>query len=150
MTPSRRLTAGLILLVGGLVVIAFGTIVPSGDPLVALGWLLGVPSLASACGAAFVSVTLARRTERGRSSTAAFRIVGSAAMAGVGLALVFGVVGILSQVPDSLAGLNGAFVASSAPGLSAFVLCGAGLSAGLVIGAIAALGWRSFGAGEGT
>jgi hypothetical protein len=60
MGRRRQLIAGLIMLIGGLVVVAIRTISPSSDPLVALGWLVAL--------------------------------------------------GILSQVPDSLAGLNGSFV----------------------------------------
>jgi hypothetical protein len=111
MGRRRQLIIGLILLIGGLVVVAIGTIFPSSNPLVALGWLLLVPSLVSFCGTIFVFVSLA---------------------------------GIVSQVPDSLAGLNGAFVPGPAPGLSAFVIDGIGLSVGLVLGAVAALTWWAF------
>jgi hypothetical protein len=120
MGRRRQLVIGLIMLIGGLVVVAIGTIFPSSNPLVALGWLLLVPSLVSLCGTIFVFVSLARRTERVRRSAEVYRIVGLAAVAGLGLALGFGAAGIVSQVPDSLAGLNGAFVPGPAPGLSAF------------------------------
>jgi len=132
------------MLVGGLVVVAIGTIFPSSDPLVALGWLLLVPLLVSFCGTIFVFVSLARSAGRARRSAAVYRIVGLAAVAGLGLTLGFGAAGIVSQVPDSLAGLNGAFVPGSAPGLSAFILGGAGLSVGLMVGAVDALVWWSF------
>ena len=139
MSRRRQLVIGLIMLIGGLIVIAIGTIFPSSNPLVALGWLLLVPLLVSLCGTIFVFVSLARSTQRVRRSATVYRIVGLAAVAGLGLALGFGAAGIVSQVPDSLAGLNGAFVPGSAPGLGAFILGGIGLSAGLGIGAVAAL-----------
>jgi hypothetical protein len=141
MGRRRQLVTGLILLVGGLAVIGFGTIFPSRNPLVALGGLLVVPSLVSLCGAIFVFVSLARRTESVTGSAALYRIVGLGAVAGLGLALGFGAAGILSQVPDSLAGLNGAFIPGPAVGLSAFILSGVGLSIGLVIGIMAAVAW---------
>jgi hypothetical protein len=144
MGRCRQLVIGLIMLIGGLVAVAIGTIFPSSDPLVALGWLLLVPSLVSFCGTIFVFVSLARSTERVRRSAAAYRIVGLAAVAGLGLALGFGAAGIISQVPDSLAGLNGTFVPGPAPGLSAFILGGVGLTTGLVLGAVAALTWWAF------
>jgi hypothetical protein len=131
------------MLIGGLAVVAIGTVFHSSDPLVALGWLLLVPLLVSLCGAIFVFVPLARGSAGvGRSSTV-YRIVGLAAVAGLALTLAFGAAGIVSQVPDSVAGLNGSFVPGSAPGLAAFVLGGIGLSTGLVVGAVAALVWWS-------
>jgi hypothetical protein len=127
MGRRRQLVVGLIMLVGGLVVVAIGTIFPSGNPLVALGWLLLVPVLVSFCGTIFVFVSLARNTKRVRRSAAVYRILGLTAVAGLGLALGFGAAGIVSQVPDSLAGLNGAFVPGPAPGLSTFILGGVGV-----------------------
>jgi hypothetical protein len=140
----RQLVIGLITLIGGLVVIAIGTIFPSSDPLVALGSLLLVPLVVSFCGTIFVFVSLARSTGSVRRSVAIYRFVGLAAVAGLGLALGFGAAGIVSQLPDSLAGLNGRFVPGSAAGLGAFIVGGVGLSAGLVIGAVDALVWWSF------
>jgi hypothetical protein len=144
MGRRRQLIIGLILLIGGLVVVAIGTIFPSSNPLVALGWLLLVPSLVSFCGTIFVFVSLVRSIEGARRSAAVYRIVGLASVAGLGLTLGFGAAGIVSQVPDSLAGLNGAFVPGPAPGLSAFIFDGIGLSVGLVLGAVAALTWSAF------
>jgi hypothetical protein len=144
MGHRRQLVIGLIMLIGGLIVVAIGTIFPSGNPVVALGWLLLVPVLVSFCGTICVFVSMARSTESVRRSAAVYRIVGLTAMAGLGLALGFGALGIVSQVPDSLAGLNGAFVPGPAPGLSAFFLGGVGLSMGLVVGAVDALVWWAF------
>jgi hypothetical protein len=144
MSRRRQLAIGLIMLIGGLVVIAIGTSFPSSNPLVALGLLLLVPLLVSSCGTIFVFVSLARRPKRVRRSATVYRILGLGAVAGLGLALGFGAAGILSQVPDSLAGLNGPFVPGSAVGLGAFILGGIGLSGGLVIAAAAALIWWSF------
>jgi hypothetical protein len=137
MGRRRQLVVGLIMLIAGLVVVAVGTIFPSSNPLVALGWLLLAPLLVSVCGSIFVLVSLVRR----RRTAAAYKILGSGAVAGLGLALGFGAAGILSQVPDSLAGLNGGFVPGSAPGLGALILGGIGLSIGLVIGSGTALIW---------
>jgi hypothetical protein len=139
----RRSVIGLIMLIGGLVVVAIGTMFPSSDPLAALGWLLFVPLQVSVCGTVFVFVNLARSMGGARRSAAVCRILGLAAVAGLGLALAYGVAGLLSQVPDSLAGLNGPFVPGSAPGLGAFFLSGVGLLVGLVIGAACALVWWS-------
>jgi hypothetical protein len=152
----RQLVVGLIMLIGGLVAVASGAIFPSSDPLVALGWLLLVPFLVSFCGTVFIFVSLTRSIGRVRRSAVVHRILWLAAVAGLGLALGYGAAGILSQVPDSLAGLNGPFVPGSAQGLSGLFLSGIGLSTGLVIGAIAALAWWSLrgrqlpSAGEGT
>ena len=63
------------------------------------------------------------------------------AVAGLCLALGYGAAGLLSQVPDSLAGLNGPFIPGAAQGLSAFLVGGVGLAGGLVIGAGIALAW---------
>jgi hypothetical protein len=133
-----------MMLIGGLVVVAIGAIFPSSDPLVALGWLLLAPLLVSFWGTIVIFVSLARSTGSMRRSVAICRIVGLAAVTGLGLALGFGAAGIASQVPDSLAGLNGPFVPGSAPGLGAVIVGAVGLSAGLVIGAVDALVWWSF------
>ena len=144
MGRRRQIVVGLILLAGGLVVIAIGTAYPFVDPVVALGYLGVIPSLVSSCGTIFIVVGLVRNHERATRSTTVYRIVGVSAMSGLGLALVTGAAGILSQVPDSLAGLNGPFIPGSAPGIGALVLGGIGLSAGLVIGAVAALVWWAY------
>lgn len=141
MHHRRQFVIGLILLIGGLVAIAIGVVFPFTDPVVALGWLLFVPMLVSLCGAVLVFLSLARSTEKVRLSTAVYRITALAAVAGVGLELGYGALGFLSQVPDSLAGQNGAFIPGSAPGLSVFFLVGLGWAAGLVIGAVTALVW---------
>jgi hypothetical protein len=140
MGHRRQLVVGLILLAGGLVVVAIGATYAFADPVVALGYFVVVPSLVSCCGIVFIVVGLARSTR----STLVYRIVGVSAMCGLGLALGFGAAGILSQVPDSLAGLNGAYIPGSAPGIGVFVLGGIGLSVGLVIGAVASLVWWAY------
>lgn len=144
MRRRHQLVIGLVMLIGGLTVVAIGTIFPSSNPLVALVWLLLVPLVVSFCGAIFVFVRLARSSESLGRSAAVYRIVGLAAVAGLGLGLGFPAAGIVSQVPDSVAGLNGSFVPGSAPGLAAFLCGGVGLSMGLVIGIVAALVWWSF------
>jgi MFS family permease len=144
MGRRRQLVIGLTMLIGGLVVVAIGTIFPSSNPLVALGWLLLVPLVVSVCGAIFVFVSLARSSENVGRSAAVYRIVGLAAVAGLGLGLGFPAAGIVSQIPDSVAGLNGSFIPGSAPGLGSFLCGGVGLSVGLVIGAVDALVWWSF------
>ena len=141
MSGRRQVVTGLILLAGGLVVIAIGTIFPSNDALVALGWLMFIPLLVSMCGAALVFVGLARSTSAVTRSAVVGRIVVMSAVAGLCLALGYGAAGLLSQVPDSLAGLNGPFIPGAAQGLSAFLVGGVGLAGGLVIGAGIALAW---------
>jgi hypothetical protein len=136
----RSFAIGRILLIGGLVVVAFGTIFPSSNPVMALGWLLLAPSLLSCCGATFVFVSLARSAEAASRSGTVYRIIGSAAIAGLGLALAYGVAGTLSQLPDTLAGLNGPFIPGRASP-SMFFLSGVGFAVGIVIGTIDALVW---------
>ena len=144
MGHRRQLVTGLVMLIGGLTVVAIGTIFPSSDPLVALGWLLLVPLVVSFCGAIFVFVRLARSSGSVGRSAVVYRILGLAAVAGLGLGLGFPAAGIVSQIPDSVAGLNGSFVPGSAPALGAFLCGGVGLSVGLVVGAVDALVWWSF------
>ena len=143
MGRSRELAIGLTMLIGGLVVVGVGAILPSKDAIVALGWLLFLPALVSVCGAVFVAVSLARNFEGASPSATVRRIVGLAAVAGLGFALDLGAASILSQLPDSLAGLNAPFVPGSTVALSAFVIGGMGLPLGLVVGAVAALLWWS-------
>jgi hypothetical protein len=140
----RQFAIGLTLLIGGLTVIAFGTAYPAADPVAALGYLIVVPSLVSCCGTVLIAVGLARRIGGRTRSTSPHRIVGISAMSGLGLALASGTLGILSQVPDSLAGLNGAYVAGPAPAIEALVLGGIGLSVGLVIGTVASFAWWAY------
>lgn len=144
MDRRRQLIIGLVMLIGGMTVVAIGAIFPSSNPLVALGWLLLVPLVVSFCGAVFVFVGLARGSQIIARSVAVYRIIGSVAVAGLGLGLGFPAAGIVSQVPDSAAGLNGTFIPGSAPPLAAFLCGGIGLSIGLVIGAVAALIWWLF------
>jgi hypothetical protein len=144
MSRHRQLAIGLSALIGGLAAIAIGTIFPSSDAVVALGWLLLLPLLVSLCGVIFISVSLARSIGAVGRSVAGCRIVGLTASVCLGLGFGYGALGIVSQVPDSLAGLNGAFVPDSAPGLGVFVCSGVGLLAGLMIGAVEAIIWRSF------
>jgi hypothetical protein len=134
---------GLILLASGLIGVAIGMSYPFRDPVLALGVLVVLPSLVSLCGTVVIAVGLARKSSDGRHSTPVLRIVGVCAMSGLALALAFGAAGILSQVPDDLAGLNGPYVPGAA-GAGAFVLDGIGLSVGLGIGAVAALAWWAY------
>ena len=144
MRRRRQLFIGLVMLAGGLVVDAIGATYPFADPLVALGYLLVVPILVSICGTVFVFVSLARSTRKATRSASVYRTARLAAVAGLGLALGYGTAGLLSQVPDSLAGLNGPFIPSTAPAIQLFVLGGIGLSMGLLIGAVAARVWWAF------
>jgi hypothetical protein len=143
MSRRHQLGIGSILVIGGLAVIAVGAVFPSRDPMVALGWLLVTPLLVALCGAVFVCVGLARISGAARRSAVAYRIVGLVAIAGLGVGLGYPAAGIVSQIPDTAAGLNGPFVPGSAPGLGAFVCSGVGLSAGLVIGVLTAVLWWS-------
>jgi hypothetical protein len=141
MLRRHELIIGLTMLVAGLLVIAVGAVFPASDRLVAIGWLLFLPVLVSLCGTVFVCVSLARTRASARPSAVVYRIVGFGAMAGLGLAFAYGAAGILSQVPDSLAGLNGPYVPGAANALSAFLLGGFGLVIGLALGAAAAVAW---------
>jgi hypothetical protein len=111
---------------------------------VALGYLLVVPIMVSICGTVFVFVSLARSTRKATRSASVYRVARLAAVAGLGLALGYGMAGILSQVPDSLAGLNGPFIRSTTPAIQVFVLGGIELSMSLLIGAMAARVWWEF------
>jgi hypothetical protein len=138
MRRRRQLYIGLILLIGGLIVDAIGAIYPFADPRVAMGYLLVVPILVSICGTVLVFVTLAPSTIKATRSASVYRIARLAGVAGLGLTLGYGAAGILSQVPDSLAGLNGPFIPSAVPAIEMLALGGIGLSMGLLIGAVAA------------
>jgi hypothetical protein len=144
MGRRHQLVVGLILLIGGLVVDAIGAIYPVADPLVALGYLLVVPILVSICGTVFVFVSLTRSTRKATRSASDYRTARLAAVAGLGLALGYAEAALLSQVPDSLAGLNGPFIPSTAPAIQVLVMGGIGLSMGLLIGAVAARAWWAF------
>jgi hypothetical protein len=144
MGRRRRLVIGLIMLIGGVAVDAIGAIYPFADPLVALGYLLFVPILVSICGTVFVFVSLARSTRKAIRSASVYRTARVAAVAGLGLALGYAEAALLSQVPDSLAGLNGPFAPSTAPAIQVLVMGGIGLLMGLLIGAVAARVWRAF------
>ncbi len=144
MRHRRQLIIGLIMLIGGLVVVAIGAIHPSGDPLAAIVYLLGVPALAASCGTVFVLVSLARSKAPATRSASVYRIARLAAVAGLGLALAYGAASGLSQVPDWLAGLNGRFIPSSSSALEELAPGGIGLLTGLLIGAVAARLWWAF------
>jgi xanthine/uracil/vitamin C permease (AzgA family) len=142
MRHSRLFVTGLILLVGGMAVIAIGSASPTNDPVVALGWLTLAPLLVSLCGTVLVFVSLVRRSARSTRGSARYRIVRLFAVAGLGLGLAYPVAGILSQVPDSVAGLNGTYVyVPPLPGV--LLCCGVGLFVGVAVGALAAWVWLS-------
>lgn len=144
MRRRRQLIIGLIMLIGGLVVVAIGAIYPLADPLVAIVYLLGVPALVASCGTTFVFVSLARSKAPATRSASVYRTARLAAVAGLGLALAYGAAALLSQVPDWLAGLNGRFIPSSTSALEELALGGIGLLTGLLIGAVAARLWWAF------
>lgn len=130
MGRRRQLVIGLILLAGGLAAVEIGAIHPFADPLVALGYLLVGPILVSVLGTTLAVIGLAQSAGERTRSGAVYRIVGVSALCGLGLALGFGAAGVLSQVPDSLAGLNGPYIPGSTPAMAAFVVGGIGLSVG--------------------
>jgi len=140
MSRHRQFIVGLIMLIGGLVVVAIGAIHPSTDALVAIVYLLGVPALVASCGTVFVFVSLAR----GKAPATRCRITRLAALAGLALALGYGAASGLSQVPDWLAGLNGHFTPSSTAPLEELALGGIGLLMGLLIGGAGAQVWWSY------
>jgi hypothetical protein len=144
MSRHRQFVIGLIMLIGGLVVVAIGAIHPSTDPLVAIVYLLGVPALVASCGTIFVFVSLARSKAPATRSASVYRIARLAAVAGLALALAYGAASGVSQVPDWLAGLNGRFIPSSSSALGELALGGIGLLMGLVIGGGGAQVWWAF------
>ena len=144
MRRHGQLAIGLIMLIGGLVVVAIGAIYPFADPLVAIVYFLGVPALVSSCGTIFVFLSLAPSTATATRSASVYRIARLAAVAGLGLALGYGAAAGLSQVPDTLAGLNGRFIPSPASAFGELALGGIGLLMGLLIGAVAARVWWAF------
>jgi hypothetical protein len=141
MSRHRQFVLGLIMLTGGLVVVAIGAIHPSTDLLVAIVYLLGVPALVASCGTIFVFVSLTRSKAPATRSGSVFRIARLAAVAGLALALAYGAASGLSQVPDWLAGLNGRFIPSSSAALGELALGGMGLLMGLLIGGGGAQAW---------
>lgn len=141
MGRRRQVAVGSALLAAGLVTVAVGTAYPSTDARVALDCLLVLPMLVSLCGIVFLVAALARRSGGATRPAPVATIIGVSAASGLGLALGFGAAGVLSQVPDWLAGLNGPYIPGSAAGAGVFVLAGIGLSAGLLIGAVAAVIW---------
>ncbi|HEX4057673.1 MAG TPA: hypothetical protein VHX87_05085 [Galbitalea sp.] len=142
MRHRRQLIIGLIMLIGGLVVVAVGAIHPSADPLVAIVYLQGIPALVASCGTVFVFVSL--RKAPATQSASVYRIARLAAVAGLGFALAYGAASGLSQVPDWLAGLNARFIPSSTSALEELALGGIGLLTGPLIGAVAARVWWAF------
>ena len=61
------------------------------------------------------------------------------ALVGLALGLSFPVAGIISQIPDSLAGLNAEFVPGPAPAIGAIAFAVIGLAVGLAVGAIGSI-----------
>lgn len=112
------LALGLVLLVSGVVVVAFGAMVQSEDPVVALGWLLTLPLLMSMCGCAFLIASHFGISEY-NSDLARRRPLVLVALVGLALGLSFPAAGVISQIFDSAAGLNAEFVPGPGDRLSA-------------------------------
>lgn len=129
------LALGLVLLVSGVVVVAFGAMVQSEDPVVALGWLLTLPLLMSMCGCAFLIASHFGISEY-NSDLARRRPLVLVALVGLALGLSFPAAGVISQIFDSAAGLNAEFVPGPAPAIGAITFAMSGLAVGLVVGAI--------------
>ncbi len=141
MKSNRQLALGLGMMIAGLVVVGVSTLVASSDVVVGLVLLLLIPLSIAFCGAVVVFIGLVRKS----ASTGRFKvirkIVGLGAIAGVGFGFGFPALGILGQLPDWAAGVNGAFISGSTAGFSAFLLAGFGLLAGLVSGILVAFVW---------
>jgi hypothetical protein len=120
---------GLGTIITGVVTVTVGTVVASHDLFVGLILLLLLPLSASSCGAMMAMIGVVRTPEDPSRSSVVRRIVGAAALAGVGFGFGYPALGILSQLPDYAAGLNGAFLPGSL--LSDFFLPGVGLLVGL-------------------
>lgn len=132
------LSLGLVLVISGVVVVALGAMAQSEDPVVALGWLLTVPLLVSVCGCAFLIASLFG-IDGSDSRLARHRPLVLVALVGLALGLSFPVAGIISQIPDSLAGLNAEFVPGPAPAIGAIAFAVIGLAVGLAVGAIGSI-----------
>ncbi len=141
MKSNHQLVLGLGLIVAGLVIVGVSNLVVSSDVFLGLVLLLLIPLAISFCGAVVAFIGLLRTPENASRFRAVRRIIGLAAIAGVGLGLGFPALGILSQLQDYAAGLNGAFISGSSAGFGAYFLVGAGLLAGLCAGVLVALVW---------
>ena len=139
MNPQRQVAIGLGIMIAGLVALAVGVVVGSHDLFVGLILLLLVPLSVAFCGAVVALIGLVRQPEARSPSGVIRRIIGGAVLACVGSGFGFGALGILGQLPDYAAGLNGAFLPED--GLSLSLFAGMCLLAGLGSGTLAALIW---------
>lgn len=139
MNPARQVAIGLGVMIAGLVAIAVGAAVAPHDVVVGLILLLLVPLSVSFCGAILALIGLLRQPEARSRSAVIRRIIGEAALGGVGFGFGFGALSTLSQLPDWFAGRNGTFLPEV--GLSLFPFTGICLLVGLGSGALIALIW---------
>ncbi|HWU32422.1 MAG TPA: hypothetical protein VN108_06090 [Marmoricola sp.] len=132
MTGRRILAAGPIFVIVAVAVISAGAIWPSADRVVALGVMLLLPLLAAIAGCVVLVIALTR-SRKADAAVPVGRILAVAALVGLVLAFGFGALGIVSQIPDTMAGFNGSYVPGSAPGLAALTLGSEGVVAGLPV-----------------
>ncbi|MCT9820810.1 hypothetical protein N3K63_10995 [Microbacterium sp. W1N] len=118
-----------------MLVVSVGALVQSESRAVALGWLLTVPLGASVCGCAFLIASLVG-ADKSDSRLARYRPSVLVGLIGLALGLAFPAAGIISQIPDSTAGLNGEFVPGPAPAIGSIAFAAIGLAVGLGVGTI--------------
>ena len=129
------------MIIAGLSTMALGGAVASPDLLVGLILLLLAPLIVSFCGALVVVIGLVRRPDDGSRPLQTRRIIAVGGLAGLSYAFGFLALSILSQLPDYAAGLNGSYL--PAPIQPVFVIATIGLLAGLGLGILVALTWRT-------
>ncbi|HEY4269447.1 MAG TPA: hypothetical protein VGM94_14790 [Galbitalea sp.] len=140
MAGRRLILIGFCAIAVGLLVIGVVAIAATTNLFVGLIVLLLTPLLIAFCGTVLVFFGLFR-THGSNWAGAVRRLIGLAAVAGMGGGLAWGALGVLSQLPDYAAGLNGAFMSGAWAITSTLVIMGVGLAAGGSVGAVIALIW---------
>jgi hypothetical protein len=132
---------GIVLVVTGLGVIVAGTIAPSSDIVVALGWLLVAPLVLMLFGAVCSLIGLLRDVKTLSRQNSTRRIFAAGAAAGIALSSGFGAAGGVSQVPDWMSGENGDFLPGPEGGGGALIVVALGLVIGVVVGGVVVAVW---------
>lgn len=131
----------IVLVVAGLGVIVAGTIAPSSDIVVALGWLLVAPLVLMMLGAVCSLIGLLRHVKTLSRQDSTRRIFAAGAAAGIALGSGFGAASGVSQVPDWMSGANGAFLPGPEGGEGALIVDALSLVIGVVIGGVVVAVW---------
>jgi hypothetical protein len=133
---------GIVLVMAGLDVIVAGTISPSSDIVVALGWLLFAPLVVMLFGAVCILIGLLRHVKTLLKQNLTRRILAAGAAAGIALSAGFGAAGLVSQVPDWISRANGAFPPGPEGAEGALIIVAVGLVIGVAMGgAVVAVFW---------